>query len=123
MGVLTSKLFFLKAYTRGSLLKGAQEDPKLGELVGEGLNPRPWAGKTLELGEAGTGLTECPGTSSGYQGREVWAELYWLLNYFQKDLNSGGSEPWFLPQPFSQPCPALRGGANARHSRGCGVLV
>lgn len=85
--------------------------------------------ETLELGEAGTGLTKSPGSSSGYQGMNVWAGLYWLLNYFQKDLNSPSSEPWFLPQPLAllidMPCPAGAGGgcANVRNSGGFRVQV
>lgn len=53
--------------------------------MGGGVEPQgPGVGEIFELGEAGAGRTESLGTSSGYQGRDVWAGMYWLLNYFQK---------------------------------------
>lgn len=60
-----------------------KEAPRLGETMGGGVEPRG-PGEILELGEAGAGRAESLGTSSGYQGRDVWAGMYWLLNYFQK---------------------------------------
>lgn len=53
--------------------------------MGGGVEPRgPGVGEIFELGDAGARRTESLGTSSGYQGRDVRAGMYWLLNYFQK---------------------------------------
>lgn len=48
------------------------------------------------------------GASSGNQERDVWAELYWLLNCFQKDLNSP-VPPTALAFITAMPLPLVEG--------------